>query len=267
MSGGIFFSQKGIKGVREKVYPNFEEAVADIPDGATIMMFCWGIGGTPQNLIRALYDRGTKNLIIISHNFMPVWIGKHIFSLTDAFTPLTLAKQVKKVITSFPGTATLGMTSVLEERINKGEVELEIMSHGTFVERVRAGGSGLGGFYTPVGVGTIVEQGKEKRVIDGKEYIFEKPLHADFGFVRAHKADKRGNLVYRGSVRATNPIIAMACDVTIAEVDEIVEVGELDPEVIVTPEIFVHRIVKIPENGLGSKDHRRTLLRKVFKEG
>ncbi|MFC2052309.1 CoA transferase subunit A, partial [Chloroflexota bacterium] len=154
--------------------------------------------------------------------------------------------------------------SLLEKRIAAGEVELELMSHGTLAKRIRAGGSGLGGFYTPVGLGTVVERGKEKRVIDGKEYILEKPLRADFGFVRAYKADKRGNLVYRGSVRGCNPVIAMACDVTIAEVDDIVEVGELDPEVIMTPEVFVNRIVKIAKGEYGSSSYMESLFHKTL---
>ena len=144
---------------------------------------------------------------------------------------------------------------------------MELMSHGTLLERIRAGGNGAGGFYTRVGVGTIVEKGKEKKIIDGEEYILEKPLKADFAFVRAHKADKLGNLVYRGSVRAHNPVIATAAKVTIAEVDDIVEVGELDPEVIITPHIFVRRIVKIPPDAPGSASHRARMWRRVFLEG
>ena len=143
--------------------------------------------------------------------------------------------------------------------MEKGKIALEVTSHGTLAERIRAGGSGIGGFYTPTGIGTVLEEGKEKKIIDGKEYILEKSLRADFSFIRAHKADKRGNLVYRGSERAANPYMAMAADITIAEVDEIVEVGELDPEVIVTPGIFVDRIVKIPEGALGSYKQRAEL--------
>ena len=171
-----------------------------------------------------------------------------------------LADQVKKLITAWPGTSIIGIESRMEERIKKGDADLELMSHGILVERIRAGGSGIGGFYSPIGVGTIVEEGKEKRIIDGKEYLFEKPLTSDFGFIRAHKADRMGNLVYRGSGRACNPIIAMASKVTIAEVDEIVETGELDPEVIVTPGIFVDRVVKIPEGGLGSSKEKARIL-------
>ncbi|MFC1989578.1 3-oxoacid CoA-transferase [Chloroflexota bacterium] len=251
------------------MFPTFEEAIADIHDGASIMVFHWGLGRSTQNLIRALYEKGTKDLTIISHNFIPARLGEHVFGLTEVYTPLILANQVKRVITSrLGGIERLkdGNGLTLAERVAAGGVELEVMSHGTMAQRIRAGGGGLGGFYTPVGVGTIVEKGKEKRVIDGKEYILEKPLRADFGFVRAYKADRRGNLVYRGSVRGCNPLIAMACDVTIAEVEEIVEVGELDPEVIVTPEVFVHRIVKIPEGGQGSRSSMESLFHKTLRD-
>ena len=258
--------------MKNKIFPTFEDAIADIHDGASIMMFSWtsGLGrSTPQNLIRALYEKGTKDLTIISHNFVASHLGDYVFEEPEVYKPLTLTRRARKVITAWARAARISeeLTSdaSLGKRIAAGEVELELMSHGTLAERIRAGGSGLGGFYTPVGVGTIVEKGKEKRVIDGKEYIFEKPLRADFSFVRAYKADRRGNLVYRGSVRGCNPIMAMAADVTIAEVDEIVEVGELGPEVIVTPGVFVHRIVKIPEGGCGSQSRMEALFRKAMR--
>lgn len=256
--------------MKNKVVSTFEEAVADIKDGASVMMFHWTLGrSTPRLLIKALYEKGSKDLTLVSHNVIPGRIGDYFFEDTEMYTPLILSKQVKKVITSWPGVSVYGQHfargSDLERRIAAGEVELDLMSHGTLAERVRAGGSGLGGFYTPVGVGTIVEKGKEKRVIDGKEYLFEKPIRAQFGFVRAYKADKRGNLIYRGSVRGANPIIAMACDVTIAEVDEIVEVGELDPEVVVTPGVFVHRIVQVPEDSVGSHARMQALFDHALK--
>lgn len=255
--------------MKNKIFPTFEAAIADIQDGATIMMFHWGLGrSTPKNLIRALCRKKIKNLTVISHNFIPARLGDYIFDETDVCTPLALSKQMKKAITAWPGLASYGEKfrdgSELNRRIASGETELELMSHGTLAQRIRAGAGGLGGFYTPVGIGTIVEKGKEKRVIDGKEYILEKPLRADFGFVRAYKADKRGNLIYRGSMRGCNPIIAMACDVTIVEVDEIVGVGQLDPEAIVTPEIFTHRIVKIPEDGWGSHHHMESLFQRAL---
>ena len=251
--------------MKTEVYESFDEAIGDIFNGASLMVFCWGISATPQNLIRALHDKGTKDLTVISHNFIPAFAGTKI--LWDVVTPYILADQVKKLITAWPGTSIIGLESRMEERIREGKTELELMSHGILVQRVRAGGSGIGGFYSPIGIGTIVEEGKEKKVIDGKEYVLEKPLKADFGFVRAYKADRMGNLVYRGGARACNPIIATASRVTIAEVDEIVEIGELDPEVIVTPSIFVDRVVKIPEGGLGSYKERAAILKDICAGG
>ena len=251
--------------MKTEICESFDDAIGGISDGASLMVFCWGISGTPQNLIRALHDRGTKDLTVISHNFVPAFIGNKI--LWDVVTPYILADQVRKLITAWPGTSIIGIESRMEDRIKEGKAELELMSHGILVQRIRAGGSGIGGFYSPIGIGTVVEEGKEKKIIDGKEYILEKPLKADFGFVRAYKADRMGNLVYHGGGRACNPIIAMASKVTIAEVDEIVDVGELDPEVIVTPGIFVNRIVEIPEGGLGSHEERARMLREISEGG
>ena len=153
--------------MKSKIFPTFEGAIVDIPDGASIMMFHWSLGrSTPQNLIRALYEKGTRDLTVISHNFVPANLGERYFDGTEVYTPLTLANQAKKVITAWQGLglrSKYGKPSPLEERVAAGEVELELMSHGTMAERIRAGGSGLGGFYTPVGVGTIVEEGKEKK--------------------------------------------------------------------------------------------------------
>ena len=246
---------------KNKIWNNFDDAIADIPDGATIMMFAWSgaTTGAPQNLIRALRGHGAKDLTIICQNFVP---GR----LPEIVSPIVLVDQMKKLITAWSGPL-WGMDSPLAKAVQEGRVELELTSHGTLLERVRAGASGIGAFYSPVGVGTIIEKGKEKRVINGEEYILEMPLKADFSFVRAHKADKLGNLVYRGGARGGNPIIAMAARVTVAEVDEIVEIGELDPEAIVTPGVFVHRIVKIPEGGLGSYQQRPEQLRRIFEEG
>ena len=257
--------------MKNKIVPTFEEAIEDITDGASIMVFHWNLGrSTPRNLIRALYNKGTKDITLISHNFTPPRVGNYFFDELEVCTALTLAGQAKKVVTAWPGLSSYGSKvskkTLLEKRVASGEIELELMSHGTLIERIRCGGSGLGGFYTPVGVGTVVEKGKEKKIIDGREYILEKPLRADFGLIRAHKADKRGNLIYRGAVRGANPIIAMASNVTIAEVDEIVEVGELDPDAIVTPGVLVQRVVQIPEGGYGSTNHMESLFQKALKE-
>lgn len=250
--------------MRNKIFDSFDEAVADVFDGATVAIFCWGVAGTPQNLIRALRDRGVKDLTYIGHNIAPGFVGTTLVSEDEMITPFCLIPQFKKVITAWAGTRAFGVISPLEKLVAEGKVELEVTGHGTLAERVRAGGSGIGGFYTQIGVDTILEEGKEKRVIDGKEYILEKPLRADFGFVRALKADRSGNLVYRASGRGANPLIAMASDITVAEVDEIVELGELDPEVIVTPGIFVDRIVKVPPGGLGSYEQRAQLIAKYL---
>jgi 3-oxoacid CoA-transferase A subunit len=173
--------------------------------------------------------------------------------LENVITPTLLVKnkQVKKAITSVTTLSRMPEVreSALEQAILSGEVEVELVPQGTLAERIRAGGAGLGGFYSPVGVDTILAEGKEKRKIGGKEYLFELPLRADFGFVRAYRADKIGNLIYKGTSRSFNPLIAMAADVTIAEVDHIVEVGELDPECIITPCVLVDRIVKIESGG------------------
>lgn len=216
-----------------KVFQSFQEAVADVHDGATIMFGGFiGKAGSPTNLILALRDKGAKNLTTVSNRCAAMDLD-----------PLFKARQVRRAIASAPVPGSR-VPSPFEEQYLAGEVELEIVPQGTMVERIRAAGAGLGGFYTPVGVGTIVAEGKEKKTIDGKEYILEMPLRADFAFIRAHKADRMGNLTYWRTQRNFNPIMATAAKVTIAEVDEIVEVGELDPEVIVTPAIFVNRIVK-----------------------
>ena len=151
---------------------------------------------------------------------------------------------------------------MVQDAVQRGDLEIVPMSHGVLIERLRAAAGGLGGFYSPIGIGTILEEGKEKRFIDGKEYIFEKPLRPDFGLVRAYKADIYGNLIYRGTERGSNPIIAMASAITIAEVDEIVSPGEIGPEIVATPGIFVDRIVKIPDGGPGSYRRMNDLIPK-----
>jgi 3-oxoacid CoA-transferase subunit A len=264
--------------MKNKVFPTFVEAVDDIPDGATIMVHSFsGPGGIAQNLIAALREHGAKDLTLIGCNLGQVsgaGIQEYIkdtgqdvpglkarlaapglFSLILGkayITPRILFEngQVKKAITSWVGTTIMGIDSPLEKAVKAGEVELEIVPQGTLAERIRAGGAGIGGFYSPVGVDTVYEEGKERRNIQGKEYLFELPLKADVAFVRAHKADLLGNLIYQGSSRSFNPLIAMAADITIAEVDTIVKPGELNPESIVTPGIFVKRIVQIPEGGM-----------------
>lgn len=264
--------------MKNKIVRTFQEAVADIPDGSTIMIHSFaGPGGIAQNLIQGLRDQGAKELTLIGCNLGQLSgvglleyqesvkeeirglrrridaPGLFSFSLGQSYTTATVLfenNQVIKAITSWAGTSIVGIESSLEKAVKDGFVELEIVPQGTLAERIRAGGAGIGGFYCPVGVGTVYEEGKEKRNIQGRDYIFETPIKADFGFVRAYKADPFGNLIYRGSSRSFNPLIAMASRITIAEVDEIVEPGELDPESIVTPGIFVDRIVRIEQGEL-----------------
>jgi len=236
-----------------KIWPSFDEAVADIPNGASVAIHFWGFPGVPQNLIRALRDHGVKELTVISPTWGGLPVPEEVLTM-----PSILLSQMKKLICSYFASAArladmYGIPSETAELEKK--LEVEYMSHGCLMARLHAAAAGHGGFYTPVGVGTIVEEGKEKRVIDGREYILEMPLSPDFGFVRAHKADKYGNLVYMGVCRGCNPVVAMASEVTIAEVDEIVEPGGIDPEVIVTPAAFVDRIVQIPKGGLGSYEY------------
>ncbi len=222
-----------------KVVPSFAQAVADVPDGAVIMMGGFGgPGGIPQRLILALRDQGARNLTIISSNTGAPGIG-YPAGATQGVTYNILVEngQVKKII------ASASRPNAFEQAYREGKIELELVPQGTLAERVRAGGAGIPAFYTPTGVGTLIAQGRETRVIEGREYLLEYALKADYAFIQAFKADKLGNLVYKGTSR-TSAVMASAARITIAEVDDIVEPGELDPEVIVTPGIWVKRIVK-----------------------
>lgn len=234
--------------VINKVFGSFEEAVADIPNGATIMVGGFGgAGSTPQNLISALSKRAIKDLTIIGcAPFISEMLGTVLKSPYVDCNVLLPKKQVRKVIASFPiWTLGAGRRSLLVEMALAGEVEVEVVPQGTLAERIRAGGGGIAGFYTPTGVGTLLAKGKESKIFDGKEYLLEKSLTADYSFVRAHKADLMGNLVYRGTSRTFNPLMATAASVSIAEVDEIVKIGDLNPEHVITPGVYVKRIVKI----------------------
>lgn len=232
-----------------KVFKNCSEAVAGVFDGATVMVGGFGsFGGLPVNLIVALAGQGAKDLTVIAN------MGGVGYELTKRIKPggyqdlgiLFENGQVKKFIGSVPALGGMPPDSPIERLYREGKVEIEMVPQGTLAERIRCGAGGLGGFYTPVGVGTVVEKGKEKKVIRGREYILELPLTADFALIKAHKADALGNLVYRQTARCFNPVMAMAAKVTIVEVDRLVPVGELDPEVIVTPHIYVTRIVEAP---------------------
>ncbi|MFC2025127.1 CoA transferase subunit A [Chloroflexota bacterium] len=219
----------------DKVFSSAEETVADVADGSVIMFGGFGVTGIPFTLIKTLCKKGTRNITAITNSAG----GKlEDFDISLLFKN----RQIKKLIASFP--VYHEILSPFEQQYLKGEVELELVPQGTLAERIRAGGAGIAGFYTPTGVGTIVEEGKEKRAFDGKEYLLELALTADFAFIKAHKADRIGNLTYCMSARNFNPVMATAAKITIAEVDEIVESGELDPETIITPGIYVDRIVK-----------------------
>ena len=228
-----------------KVFETFEEAVKDVPDGAVIMVGNFaGPGGTPFYLIQALRKQGAKNLTIVANTAGGIGLTLDY----DDHRVLFENKQVKKVIASFPFSTSASRPSVAEKQILSGEVELEIVPQGTLSERIRAGGAGIPAFYTPTGAGTVIEKGKEVRVFDDRPCLLERALKADYAFVRAFRADLMGNLVYRGTQRQFNPIMAIAARTTIAEVDQIVDPGELDPESIITPGIYVKRIVKVKED-------------------
>lgn len=219
----------------DKVVASTQAAVADIQNGALIMVGGFGQAGSPFNLVDALVKQGACNLTVVSNSISQV-------------APLAENRQVKKLIASFPEWVDRSRANPLVEQCASGEAEVEMVPQGTLAERIRAGGAGIAAFYVPTGVGTIIEQGKEKRTFEGKEHLLELGLKADVALIKAYKADRMGNLVYRMSARNYNPLIAMAASLTIAEVEEIVDVGQLDPEVIVTPGIFVDRVVKAPKH-------------------
>jgi 3-oxoacid CoA-transferase subunit A len=218
-----------------KIFPDAASAVADISDGATVMVGGFGVTGVPFTLIEALARLGSKNLTVISNG-----AGGRLPDID--LTLLIQNRQVKKLIASYPAYA--DRENVFEKLYLNGEIELEIVPQGTLAERIRAGGAGIPAFYTPTSVGTDLAIGKPKKIINGKKYVLEFALHADFSLVKAHKADKIGNLVYHRAARNFNPNMATAADITIAEVDEIVETSELDPESVITSDIYVRRIVK-----------------------
>jgi 3-oxoacid CoA-transferase len=236
------------------------EAVADIPDGVSIAAYQWRLSATPVQLLFAIRDRGIKDITLIMPTFGPA------LSFPDEIpSPIILLPQLKKVITNVVGRRDRMATATdfLAQRVEGGGLELEVNGHGNWTLRLAAGAARLGGFYTPVGVDTELEEGAEVRVIDGQKYIFLTALRPDVGLVRAYKADKLGNLTYYGTERGAAPLVAQASRLTIAEVEQIVEVGELDPEEIVTPSIFVDRIVKIPEGAIGSRTQKRQVIAKL----
>ncbi len=216
-----------------KIVPDLAQAVAGIHDGATVMIGGFGNAGMPSALIDALIAQGAGELTIVNNN-----AGNGDTGLAA----LLAAGRVKKIICSFPRQVD---SHVFDQLYRAGQIELELTPQGNLAERIRAAGAGIGGFFTPTGYGTLLAEGKETRVIDGRHYVFEKPIHADFALIKARRGDRWGNLVYRKAARNFGPIMAMAARCTIAQVDDVVPLGELDPEAIVTPGIFVQRVVQV----------------------
>ena len=208
-----------------KVVSRAAAAVARLHDGATLMVGGFGLCGIPENLIQALRDRGTRDLTVISNNAGVDEYGLGI---------LLRSRQVRKMISTY-----VGENKEFERQYLAGELEVELVPQGTFSERIRAAGAGIGGFFTPTGYGTLVADGKETREIDGRHYVFEHPLRADFALIKAFRGDRAGNLTYRRTARNFNPMMASAAKVTIAEVEELVDPGRIDPDAVVTPGIFV----------------------------
>ena len=216
-----------------KIVPGVREALAGIHDGATIMIGGFGNAGMPRELLDGLIDQGATDLTIVNNN-----AGNGDTGLAA----LLAARRVKKIICSFPRQAD---SYVFDGLYRSGDLELELTPQGNLAERIRAAGAGVGAFFSPTGYGTLLAEGKETRLINGKNYVLEYPIHADFALIKALKADRWGNLVYRKAARNFGPIMAMAAKCTIVQVDQVVELGELDPEAIVTPGIFVQRVVKV----------------------
>ena len=217
-----------------KVVASAAAAVADIADGATVMIGGFGTAGMPSELIEALIARGSKELTIVSNN-----AGNGDTGLAA----LLKARQVKKIICSFPRQAD---SWVFDGLYKAGDIELELVPQGNLAERIRAAGAGIGAFYTPTGYGTPLAEGKETRRIDGRDYVLEYPIYADFALIKALRGDRWGNLVYRKTARNFGPIMATAAKCAIAQVREIVNLGDLDPEAVATPGIFVRRVVEVP---------------------
>jgi 3-oxoadipate CoA-transferase, alpha subunit len=217
----------------DKTVTSCEAAVADIPDGATIMIGGFGTAGLPDELIEALLAQGAKGLTIVNNN-----AGNGDTGLAA----LIGAGRVRKILCSFPRQAD---SWHFDREYRAGRLELELVPQGNLAERIRAAGAGIGGFFTPTGYGTELAKGKETRIIDGRGQVFETPIQADYAFIKAERGDRWGNLTYRMTARNFGPVMAMAARTTIATVHEIVPLGALDPEAVVTPGIFVKRVVKV----------------------
>ena len=230
--------------MKNKIFPTFDQAVADVPDGITFMSPGFGGVGVPRNLLEALHRQGAKNLTGISNN------AGTMDEKVDVGT-LIGAGRVKKMVCAFTAPTHPSQITPFVKMYNNDEIDAEVVPQGTLAERIRAAASGIGGFYTPASVGTELAEGKEHREISGRTYVLEYPLHADYALIRAWKADSFGNLQFRLTQRNFNPIMAMAAGITIVEVEsDIVEPGELDPDQIHVPGVYVDRLVKIPPDGI-----------------
>jgi 3-oxoadipate CoA-transferase alpha subunit len=218
---------------RAKILDSCDEAVAGIEDGSTVLVGGFGFAGMPFDLLDALIRQGAKDLTIVSNNAGNGEVG---------LAALLKAGRVRKVVCSFPRQAD---SYVFDELYRAGRVELEVVPQGNLAERMRAAGAGIGGFYCPTGVGTPLAEGKETRTIDGRDYVLEHPIRGDYALVSAHRADPMGNLVYRKTARNFGPVMATAATTTIVQVGELVALGQLDPEAVVTPSVYVDRIVRV----------------------
>jgi 3-oxoadipate CoA-transferase alpha subunit len=221
-----------------KIVTSVAAAVADVRDGSTVMIGGFGTAGMPSELIDGLIEQGARELTVVNNN-----AGNGDMGLAA----LLKAKRVRKIICSFPRQTD---SWVFDSLYRAGEIELELVPQGNLAERIRAAGAGIGAFFTPTGFGTLLAEGKETREIDGRNYVLEHPIHADFALIKADRGDRWGNLVYRKTARNFGPIMASAAKCAIAQVREIVDLGGLDPETIVTPGIFVRRVVKVPAGTL-----------------
>jgi 3-oxoacid CoA-transferase subunit A len=228
-----------------KVYAGADEAIFDIRDGATVMFGGFGLCGIPENLIAAMVRKGPKNLTTISNN-----VGVDHWGLGL----LLEAGQIKRHIGTY-----VGENKFLEDLVLTKKLDLELVPQGTFAERIRAGGAGIPAFFTPTGVGTIVAEGKETREFDGRTYVMERGLKADFALIKAWKGDKWGNLIFRKTARNFSPMMATAAKVTIVEVEHLVEVGELDPDQVMTPSVYVKRIFQ-------GKDYEKRIERRTLRK-
>jgi 3-oxoacid CoA-transferase A subunit len=230
-----------------KVVLNAREAIADLNDGATIMAGGFGVCGVPEDLLSATCEKGVRNLTIISNNAGIDGLGVGV---------LLGARQVRKMVSTY-----VGENQLFEKLALAGELEIELVPQGTFSERIRAGGAGIAAFFTPTGYGTIVADGKETREYDGRMFVLERALKADFAFVKAWKGDKWGNLVYRKTARNFNPVMATAARITIAEVEHLVEVGSIEPDAVHTPAIYVQRIFQA--SGYEKRIEKHTVRKRI----